>query len=140
MMNFLTLTEEEKIAYEALPEKLREGWEVRTEERVFEDTKEHFTTRLSFVRLHDAKLHVFKEQLEKAKTPEEAVAIVQGMDLSQVRQADMAELFFALGPGPISILIGKLLKDAKEDADMEVISSLSLIRGALLKSLSTHFA
>lgn len=140
MMNFLQLTEDEKPLFAALPEVLREGWEVHTEERTFEDTKEHFATRLSFVRLHDPKLHVFKEQLENAKSPEEAVAIAEGMDLSQVRQADLAELFFAMGPGPLSLLISRILKTAKDDADVQAVAALSLIRGSLLKSLSIHFS
>ena len=139
-MNFLQLTEDEKALFASLPAGVREGWEVHTEERTFTDTKEHFATRLSFVRLHDPKLHVFKEQLEKAKSPEEAVAIAGEMDLSQVKQADLAELFFAMGPGPLSLLISKLLKTAKEDTDVQAVAALSLIRGSLLKSLSVHFS
>ncbi|PIR50092.1 hypothetical protein COU79_01270 [Candidatus Peregrinibacteria bacterium CG10_big_fil_rev_8_21_14_0_10_54_7] len=139
MMNELHLTPAEQKLFLSLPEKLREGWKVREETQKFEDTKKHLRTRVSFLKIRDPKLHVLKEQIEKAKGQKEIAKIVGEFDLKGVHQADLAELFFALGPKPLFQIIETMLRQAKTDEEIESIAALSLIRNALLRSFIRNY-
>lgn len=139
MMTVLHLTEAEQKLFDALPADVKEGWTVENESRMFTDSPKRYAMRLSFLRLRDPQLLELKEKLQGAK-PEQIASLLQEVDLKDVQQSDLAELFFALGPAPIYTLIEYTLKNAQSDREVEAVAGLGLIRGALLKSFSTHFA
>jgi len=139
-MNTLYLTADEKKLFDALSEDLKEGWEVEEEKQVYKDTEDRYRMRLSFLRVSDPALLEFKEKAEKAKSKEEVAKLMEGIDLKGVSQSDLAELFFALGPKDVSILMRLQLSEVKNDKDVEVVSALSNIRHELLKSLTAHFS
>ncbi|HLD32310.1 MAG TPA: hypothetical protein VJB10_01835 [Candidatus Peribacteraceae bacterium] len=139
MMTELHLTATEQELFITLPKALREGWTVQKEVQQFKDTNKHLRTRVSFIKIRDPKLHVFKEQIEKAKGQKEIAKIVGEFDLKGVHQADLAELFFALGPKPLFQSIETMLRQAKTDEEIESIAALSLIRNALLRSFIRNY-
>ena len=134
-MMTLTLTPEEKTLFEALPDNMREGWSVETENLTYEDDPQKRMVRLSFVRLHDPALLELREKAQTMERPEDIVTLVQDADLSDVADDDIAELFFAIGPSALSLYVRELLHTAGNDKDLEHISSLTLVRHALLVSL-----
>ncbi|MFA6038959.1 MAG: hypothetical protein WCV62_03475 [Candidatus Peribacteraceae bacterium] len=131
----LWLTTDERKAFDALPEAVRNGWELKEETLSFTDTPERRSARLGLVRLHDTKLLALREKVQKAATPEEVAALLAEMDLHDVTEGDLAELFFALGPDALTLLIAPLLRDAKTDGDLDDLASLLMIRHSLLESL-----
>ena len=138
-MNELHLTPAEQKLFLSLPEKLREGWKVREETQKFEDTKKHLRMRVSFLKIRDPKLHVFQEEIKKAKNEKKIAKLVSEFDLKDVHQADLAELFFALGPKPLFRIIEAILRQAKTDEEVESVAALSLIRNALLRSFIRNY-
>lgn len=139
MMTSLYLTQAEQEGYGSLPKALTEGWTLLSEEQQFADTPGHFRMRLAYLKIRDPKLLVLKEALQKAKGEEDLKRLVAGFDLQGVRQADLAELFFALGPANVSNVIAVLLQRAKADEDIAVIAALSHIRHALLGSFIRNY-
>lgn len=138
-MTQLHLTTAEQKLFLKLPGKLQEGWTVVAETQRFSDTLNHRRTRVSFLKLHDPKLNVFKEQIQKAKNKKEIAKLVEGFDLKNVHQADLAELFFALGPEPIFPMIEATIPRIKTDKEVESLAALSLIRNALLRAFVRNY-
>ena len=139
-MNTLYLTVDEKKLFDALSDGLKEGWEVEAEKQEYTDTKERYKMRLSFLKLSDPTLLDFKEKVQNAKSEEEIKELMEGFDFKGVSQSDLAELFFALGPKDVSILMRLQLAEVKNDKDVEIVAALSNIRHELLKSLTAHFS
>lgn len=139
MMTELHLTATEQKLFKKLPKALREGWMVKEETQQFQDTKEHLRTRVSFIKIRDPKLSIFREQIEKAEDQKEIAKIVSEFDLKDVHQADLAELFFALGPAPLFRIIEAAISQAKTDQEIESVAALALIRNALLHSFTRNY-
>ena len=139
-MTKLHLTATEKTLFEALSAELREGWTIIEEVQTFDDTNEHMRTRVSFMKIRDPKLNVFKEAIEKAKDEKAVAKLVSDFDLHDVHQSDLAELFFALGPKPLFQIIEMTIPQVKTDKEVESIAALSLIRNALLRSYIRNYA
>ncbi len=102
-----------------------------------EDKPEHRRMRFYLLRLHDPRLRAFLEQAKTRNSAEALAELVQKTDLAEVNDGDLAELFFALGPTTLSMLIEKMLRDAKTDVDVEGVASLTEIRHSLLSSMNT---
>ncbi len=133
--NTLYLTAEERRQFDALPKELREGWALQDETITFADSPEKLQIRLSLMRLHDPRLREFQEQVRAVQTVEQLTALMEKTSLAEMSQGDLAELFFAMGPHAISAILGKLIADAKTDADLETVAALSTLRNTLLSSL-----
>ncbi|MDA1208802.1 MAG: hypothetical protein O2904_02085 [bacterium] len=140
MLTKIYLTSAEQKQFSSLSEELKEGWKVTDQEITYKDTPERFKMRLSFLHVHDPKLLAFKEQLQEVEDKASAVALLEAMDLSDVHQPDLAQLFFTLGPDAVTSFIGGMLTSAKNDKDIEGVAALSMIRNQLIKSLALHFA
>jgi len=138
-MTELHLTLAEQKLFASLPANLREGWTVVEEMQKFDDTITHRRTRVSFLKLHDPKLNVLKEQIEGTKDAAEIAKLVADFDLKEVQQADLAELFFALGPQPLYLIIAATIPTVKTDKDVESLAALSLIRNALLRAFVRNY-
>lgn len=133
-MNTLYLTVEEQKLFDALSSDMREGWQTQMEEGRYEDSADKQMIRLSLVRLHDPRLLKLRAQAEQAGSIEEVASLIQDMNLEDVDEDDLAELFFALGPAVLSRLILDLLTAANSDGDVEGVTALTVIRHSILTS------
>ncbi|MDD5041320.1 MAG: hypothetical protein PHX87_03550 [Candidatus Peribacteraceae bacterium] len=133
-MNTLYLTGEEKKAFGALPAELQEGWEVVVEAVPSHDDIQHRSMRLHLVHLHDKKLMSIVERARTLTDVGTLVSLVSGSDLSDVNDADLAELCFAIGPIPLTRIIREFLSQAKDDSDIEGIQSLATVRHSLISA------
>lgn len=134
-MSTLHLTQAERNIFHGLSERLRDGWEVTLEARSAPDHRENREIRVQLLRLHDPKLLRFQKKAAAISDPEELAELVADTDLAEVSDADLAELFFALGPATLTKVIGVMLQMAKTDQDLQGIAALTAIRDALLFSL-----
>lgn len=136
MKNTLLLTASEQKIFDDLPETLREGWSREEEQwKAVSETPDQIRMRLHLVRLHDPKLQSFLLEAQKNSSVDAISSLILGTNLKGVGDADLAELFFALGPNALSQIITSLLASAKTDDDIASIESLTLIRHLLLASL-----
>ncbi len=135
MAHPLYLTADEKKVFASLPAKLQEGWKVEMEKQKYEDTAKRRQIRFEFMDLHDKHLLEFREKAYGASSQREFEAIVETLDVTKLSEHDVRELFFAIGPDGMSLILYGLLSDAKTDDDLESISALTHIRSMLLKSM-----
>lgn len=131
----LHLTAQERAIFDSLPEKLREGWEMEEEKFTYHDTPERMRMRIELMRVHDPKLLEFQKKASQVRSREEFLILAKSTDLSGVSHADLAELFFVLGPEPVSLIVQRLLQEAKADVHLELLVALTAIRHAQLSSM-----
>ena len=129
-MTVLVLTADEKKAFTALPDALKEGWQVQDETTKFSDTAEEQMMR---IKLMELKGFQFADLPLKSKniTPEQLEEWAKSLSLSKLSDDDMTEIFFALGPVSLSRIIVQLLELAQNDQDVEFVSALATIRHVL---------
>ena len=132
MMTTIYLSAEEKLLFEKLPETLRDGWITEEETKTADDTFEQRLVRMQLMHLRDPKLQAILKLVSESSSIDQVVNVIQSQDLTHIDNADLSELFFALGPTVISALILFLLKSVKTDKDIEGIVALTLIRNKLL--------
>jgi hypothetical protein len=135
MLTVLHLTAAESALWHTLQPAMKEGWTVELEESNFRDSPERRRMRLHLLKLRDPKLLAFQEKANKAGTVEALTALILDTDLKKVNDADLAELFFAIGPGPIGRIVEAMLSGVKTDSDIEGIAALTSIRRSLYQSM-----
>lgn len=135
-MDTLYLLASERALCERLPVGVREGWTVADERGTYRDSAAAQRYRLQFVRLHDPKITDLVARLLQEKDPSEAARLIQEMDLEDVSDADLMELFFAMGPTLLTHLISSLLPTVSSDAELERVVALTNVRHALLSNFS----
>ena len=136
MMNVLFLKAEEQEIYNTLSDELKNGWEVRMEEVDFADEPRKRLMRLYLLHLHDSKVMQFVEEAKKVNDPEKIATMMQDMDIADIDDGDLAELFFALGPNVLDGIIRYSLREAQTDDDIEGVVAVATIRHTLLESLT----
>lgn len=136
-MEPLFLTADERKVFDALPAAVREGWEVRAERDAVPDDAARRAMRLQLLHLHDPALRAFVRSAGETKDSAALTALVLGMDLKGVADADLAELCFALGPVPLTAIIADLLPKTKTDDDLEGVQAIALIRHSLLAAAAS---
>lgn len=134
MAHPLYLTTDERKLFDALPAKLKEGWEVKEERRTFHDTKDLRTIRQKVAHFEHPKLRSLHEQACTMKTPEKLQPLLRSLVLEEFEDADICELFFLLGPEVLSVFILSSLRDPKNTSEVEHISSVTILRSALLNA------
>ena len=135
-MNTLHLTTDERRAFDTLPAALREGWEDEEETGAFEDTPLRKRLRFELLRLQHPKLTALQRDA-KTLDPEALGAKLLETDLSDVPDADVAELFFAVGPAALTTLIAALVPQAETDDDLLRLAAATAIRRQLIVSLTS---
>ncbi|MEK7563177.1 MAG: hypothetical protein AAB544_02170 [Patescibacteria group bacterium] len=136
MLNILHLTDAERAIWRTLKPEIQEGWTVEPENGNFRDSPDRRCMRLHLLKLRDPKLLDFLEKAKKASTVDGLSALIMGMDLKKVNDADLAELFFAMGPGPIGRCIESMLASTAKDEDIEGVAALTTIRRSLYQAMS----
>jgi CII-binding regulator of phage lambda lysogenization HflD len=64
-------------------------------------------------------------------TEAEAKKLLEGVNMDELSDADIAEFFFLVGPEFVSLQIGLLLVSAASAKDLEAITALSDVRHTL---------
>ena len=137
MLRTAYLTKDEQKLFAKLSATLREGWEVQKEICTYTDASKRQALRFKLYRAYDPRLRVLMQSFEAAESDREMTKILTNSTLEDVSDTALAELFFTMGPGPVSAFVVAMLKEAKTDQDVEHIAALSVIRHALLQSFSS---
>ena len=87
-MKTLYLLAAERAYFDALPPALREGWIPEEETLTFEDSAQKQLMRLELLRVHDPKLQNLCDRVRKARSQEEATAMLQAEDLKDVDRSE----------------------------------------------------
>lgn len=135
VLNILHLTDAERAIWQILKREIREGWAVEPENGNFRDSPERRRMRLHLVKLRDPKLLDFQEKAKKTGTVDALTVLMMSTDLKGVNDADLAELFFAIGPGSIGRVVESMLKAAMTDEDIEGVAALTTIRRSLYQAM-----
>ncbi|TSC97898.1 MAG: hypothetical protein Greene101449_1067 [Candidatus Peregrinibacteria bacterium Greene1014_49] len=136
MITVLYLTDAERAIWRMLSQEAQEGWTIEPENGNFRDSPQRREMRLHLLKLRDPKLLDFQEKAKKANTMEALTALILTMDLKNVNDADVAELFFAIGPGPIGRVVESILATVTKDEDIEGVAALTLIRRSLYQAMT----
>ena len=130
----LYLQANEKELFNALSEKLREGWTTEEETLTSDERPEELTMRYQMARFEDNGLAEFAKGAATAKTPEEFQKAAAEFDFTTLSQEQIAELFFTLGTKIMSKMIEHLLSKVENDEDLEGLAGLTQIRHMLLET------
>jgi hypothetical protein len=125
------LTSDEQRAARKLLVDHGSGFTVQEETGTFEDSEEAVAVRRSLVKFEDPTLKSLLPLLAKAKTEAEAKKLLEGVNMDELSDADIAEFFFLVGPEFVSLQIGLLLVSAASAKDLEAITALSDVRHTL---------
>jgi hypothetical protein len=133
-MHTVFLTREEKKEFLSLPTQYQDGWQVEEETIPFADSEESWRLRRDLLTFSDQGLKGIEEKVRSAASQEEVERAVENLQLSGLSDADLAELFFALGPVALSAIILRLLPLARSDDDVASLAAFTVIRHNLLLS------
>ena len=134
-MDTVYLTSAERSLFDALPDSVRNGWQIAEETLTVAESPAQRRMRLHLLQLRDPKLKNFITEAQGKNSVDELATFVLSMDLKGVSEADLAELFFALGPTALTLIIADSLKKVKTDDDLDGINALVTIRHSLLLSM-----
>jgi hypothetical protein len=127
----LILTSDEKAMFDALPDALKDGWQVSDEPSSAWESDETLAIRyeMSSLKRHPEAKNI----LETVRKGEYEKAIMEG-----IPESLLPDLFFTIGAKGMTVMIHKLLQEAKTDADLGGTSALTTIRHQLLTANASH--
>lgn len=134
MAHPLYLTADERKLFDVLPEKLKEGWEVKGEKGRIKDSPQQRVLRAMFLHVEHPSLRELQQKAKQGLSDKEFVNLCRKIDLNKVPQTDLAELFFVVGSEGMSVFTSVLLQQAKNDDDLDSIAALSAVRRAFIES------
>lgn len=134
MAHPLHLTADERKLFDALPEKLKEGWEVREEKMKCNDSAEQRVLRAMFLRLEHPLFRELQKKAKECANEQEFMNLCTKIDITKVSYSDLAELFFVLGPEQMSHVVSRLFREADSDDDLNSVAALTVLRHVLLES------
>lgn len=132
------LTAGEQKIFSKLPEMVRKGFEVREETLRFQDSDDKRAVRMRNLKLKSPILLAFQKKSANLKTVDDLKKAAETLDMSAIPQEDMIELYFAMGPGVVSVMIAAALEDAKTAESVGVIAGLAFIRHGLFLSMQPN--
>lgn len=127
----LYLTDEEKTVFDKLSDELKEGWTVETAVIDYEETPQKQRIRFDVMNIQSPALQEFQEKTKEAKTKGEIGVLAAELDFSSFNDVDLTEIFYALGPVSIGILIAQFLSGVQSDEDIQGILGMSILRNLL---------
>lgn len=132
----LHLTADEQALFAAVPENLRRKVNIESETLTYVDTPQRKQIRVQNMKLSATALLNFKGKVTAGSTVEEMTTLLSTANLAALSEDDLSELYFALGPDGVSMLIIQMLPHVRKEEDFEALISLCVIRHSLLLSLS----
>jgi len=135
-MKPLYLTDDELKVFEALPPKLKEGWDVESEKGGVLETDEEIRMRAFQANFHRyPAFKPFLEELVQGAKPDAAA-------LAKLPVEAVQELFFVIGARGVHTLIGGLMHEVKNDEDVSLLAFLTQVRRTMLSintsTVSSH--
>lgn len=130
-MHTLYLTESEERLFNALPDTLREGWDVQPSHCSYEDTALQRKIRLETMNVADPALTALRKKAAGISAVQEIDALLANVDLSALNNADFQEILYAMGPNALEVLISAMLREASSDEMIEQAAALSSMRHLL---------
>jgi len=127
----LYLTDEEKTVFDKLSDELKEGWTVEAAVIDYEETPQKQRIRFDVMNIQSPALQEFQEKTKEAKTKGEIGVLAAELDFSSFNDVDLTEIFYALGPVSIGILIAQFLSGVQSDEDIQGILGMSILRNLL---------
>jgi len=127
----LYLTDEEKAVFNGLSNELKEGWTVENANIEYDETTQKQRIRFDVMNNQDPALQKFQEKIKEAKTKEEIETLASELDFSALNDVDLTEIFYALGPISIGILIERIIGEVESDEDIQGILGMSVLRHLL---------
>ena len=136
-VNILRLTKAEEKLFRALPDAVRDGWQVEEETLTYDDKPENRILRLQFINFTSPPMVAFAQKARAAKSKEALAALVESeLNIASMSNDDLGQLFYALGPDVVTQLITEILRVAKDDEAILTVASLGKIRHVLLKNFT----
>ncbi|TSC57693.1 MAG: hypothetical protein Greene041619_1028 [Candidatus Peregrinibacteria bacterium Greene0416_19] len=132
MKNSLHLTAIERKQFDALPEDVREGWEITDETLEAHERPEELKMRVLMLDQEEPAMKLFVEKLQSAgsiKNPSELAE-----HLGDVPPSTLYTIFFTIGTRAMSELIAAFLTVATSDDDLAGVAFLTAIRHELFLS------
>ena len=121
--------------FAALPEALKEGWEVKAEDGTFKDSEELRRIRFGLMHVqHPALQAVKRGAIEDFADDQKVLQLLLTVNPDDVNEDDMGELLFAVGPVGLGGFIANLLPQAGTDEHLNFIASLTNARHELFAS------
>ena len=137
MSHPLHLTTDEQKLFAKLPEKLKEGWEVKTEKLKSTDTPERRDIRMQITHFHSPSLKEMATKAKKVNSKESFAEFLADFDLNTIDDKELTSVFFILGPDVISTLISLAVRTVDTDEGLTMIAALARLRHIILSSYAT---
>ncbi len=118
---FLTPSEQKHLR---LGEMLERQWNIETEVGTAEDSEKDRVIRMTFLSVQDPSLQHVARLARNGASPAQLLASILRLSLADLPEADLAELFFALGPSSMTAFIALLLR---QDPTAETVPAVALI-------------
>ena len=135
-MATLYLTKDERAIFEKLPADAKKDVEVIEETLTFIDSEQKMTIRIRNMDAGSPALANIQNQAKNAKSPAELLSLAETVDFSSLSEKEATELYFAMGPNALTIVIVSTLSGVTSADQMLAVSALTAIRHSLLVSLS----
>lgn len=135
-MPTLHLTGAEQKLFHTLPQELRDGVTIETETITFEDSAEKREIRMRNLQVKDEGLHAIRGHIGSMKTAEDLIKLAQTFDFGSLSKDDLIELYFAMGPHPLTATIELMIPEMKTPEDLEELASLTFIRHGVVSVLN----
>ncbi len=130
------LTSEEKAMFDQLPDNVRSGCSVETETMTFKDSEEKRAIRMRNMKVTDQRLIKLQRETQVMKSPEALKKAIETFDLTTLPRQDLVELYFAMGPEALSLLIENALEVLRQgEEDASGLSAFTRIRHGLLEAM-----
>ncbi len=136
-MSTIYLTPAETKVFEALDAEKKQGYTVETETLTYEDSPKRQKIRFSFLNVIDPELVRLKNEALAATSDEVFLELARSIDIRKMEESQMADVFFALGPTVIGLLLAEILSQAKAKDDVDCVADLSSMRHVMLESLTS---
>ncbi len=131
MASPLYLTADEKKLFAALPKNLQEGWQVEEEKGTMYESVRQIAMRYQMADFSAYPgLKKIGETMKKGGD-------ISSFSLDDIPAEALKELYFTMGARGVKSLILTFLTEVKNDADIEALSVLSIVRHKLLELNST---
>lgn len=134
-MPTLHLTPDEQEIFSALPGDIRADVVVVPEKITFIDTDEQRAVRMRTLVIKNPALQELKPKLAAANAGWQLVEYAREFDFASLSKEELIDLYYTMGPDPMTAMIEHLLREVQCAQDIEDIAPLTFIRHGVLSVL-----
>lgn len=133
-MNTIRLTQAEQRLFQTLPENVRSAWTVSPEEIEYQESHAKQRVRCKFMKLSSA-LQKSVEQIGALASQESFEKWAASIDVRQITDNDLREIFYALGPVSIGRMLEQMIPHVVSADELEAVAAIAAIRHILFTPL-----